>query len=189
MLLLAALPLAACSEATPETDGSIEIPIADLNPEQKAMFDLAKEAAGGLGKAMVGELTQTLSADGPVAAIEQCRLRAPEALAQASADMPGIHAIGRTSHRLRNPENSPPAWAAETVAAADGKPHAFTGEDDRLHVLLPIPIQPACLVCHGAPEVLPEALKAELLVNYPHDQATGFQPEDLRGWFWVEVNP
>ena len=38
-------------------------------------------------------------------------------------------------------------------------------------------------------EVLPEELKAELLVNYPHDQATGFQPDDLRGWFWVEVNP
>lgn len=178
----------ACSEPTSETSTWTEVAIADLDADQQAMFARAKETAGLVGKTLVGELTTKMGEEGPVAAIEHCRLRAPQALSEATSDVTGLR-IGRTSHKLRNPDNAAPSWASATVAAADGKPHAFAAPEGELHVLLPIPIQPACLVCHGAPEVLPEELKVELLANYPHDEATGFQAGDLRGWFWVEVAP
>lgn len=186
--IFTALLLGSCSEPETTVLRYTEVAIPDLDANQRLMLDRAKTAAGGIGKTLVGELTQKMGTDGPVAAIEHCRLRAPEALTAASADLAGIR-IGRTSHKLRNPSNAAPSWAEATVAGADGKPHAFAAPEGKLHVLLPIPIQPPCLVCHGAKETLSEELQQELLANYPHDQATGFQAEDLRGWFWVEVDP
>ncbi|MGB0953967.1 MAG: c-type heme family protein [Planctomycetota bacterium] len=166
--LLAVLPLAACSEPATTTSTWNEIPLADLDATQQSMFDRAKASAGSVVKTLVGELTAKMSAEGPVAAMEHCRLRAPEVMAETTSAMDGVR-IGRTSHKLRNPSNGAP--------------------EGELHVLLPIPIQPPCLVCHGDPETMTEDPQQELLANYPEDEATGFATEDLRGWFWVEVPP
>jgi hypothetical protein len=48
-------------------------------------------------------------ASGPADAIAACRTKAPEIAASISRD--GIR-VGRASHRLRNPKNVPPEWAA-----------------------------------------------------------------------------
>ena len=47
----------------------------------------------------------------------------------------------------------------------------------------PIVTQPLCLTCHG--DVQDPALAARIKDEYPEDEATGFQPGDLRGVFWV----
>jgi hypothetical protein len=46
---------------------------------------------------------------GPVEAIGACRVQAPEIAKALSKD--GIN-LGRSSHRLRNPANSPPEWVS-----------------------------------------------------------------------------
>ena len=189
LALVAALTLTGCSDGASEESSWQELAVADLEGEQAAMFQHAKDAASTLGKTMVAELTKRMAEDGPVAALEHCRLRAPEIRTEVASSLKGIQGIGRTSHKLRNAANTPPQWALRAVEAADGKPHAFAAPGGALHVLLPIPVQPTCLVCHGAGETMPEELKSELQLHYPHDQATGFQAGDLRGWFWVEVPP
>jgi hypothetical protein len=125
-------------------------------------------------------------ADGPVAAIDACRIRAPEIAAELSRD--GVR-MGRTSHRLRNPANAGPAWA--TVVLRDYLADNHSREpvrvelgDGRIGYVEPIVTQPLCLTCHG--DSLSPELQAALAAQYPDDRATGFAPGELRGVFWVE---
>ena len=95
--------------------------------------------------------------------------------------------IGRTSHKLRNPKNTAPEWAADAVAKPEPGMKVFTGPSGELGVLSPIELAPLCANCHGDPDKLAEGVMTAVSEKYPDDQATGFAPGDLRGWFWVEV--
>ena len=84
--------------------------------------------------------------------------------------------------------NRPPPWATDLVAQRVEQ-DTFLILDGKLAALLPIRVQSECLVCHGPQEdILPDVAEA-LAKHYPQDQATGFNKDDLRGWFWVEVPP
>lgn len=127
---------------------------------------------------------------GPVHAIQVCRSEAP-ALARQLGEEHHVQ-IGRTSHRLRNPANAPRAWAAGYVTAAGGKKAAESKAavvdlGDRVGVLRPIAVMPACTRCHGAVDGIDGDVRAELSRAYPSDQATGFAPGDLRGFMWAEI--
>ena len=135
------------------------------------------------------ELKQALVAgmqEGPLNAISVCKDQAPAIAASLSAD--GI-AMGRTSHRLRNPDNVAPEWVGPVLqsyrdVSSDRSPQLVTLPDDREGYVEPIVLQPLCVVCHGrslAPEVT-----AHIKEAYPQDEATGFEVGDLRGVFWVE---
>lgn len=125
------------------------------------------------------ELKEALVAgmqEGPATAIETCSNKAPEIAASLSVD--GV-IMGRSSHKLRNPENAPPDWlepVAESVLVDLG--------DGRYGYAEPIFIQPLCLTCHG--EELAPDIAARIEALYPDDQATGFREGDFRGVFWVE---
>ena len=54
-------------------------------------------------------------------------------------------------------------------------------------VALPIPMDAPCLVCHGAPEAIPDAVRSVLTERYPDDAATGYQAGELRGAIWAEA--
>ncbi len=98
--------------------------------------------------------------------------------------------MGRTSHRLRNPANAPPAWVEPLLAEYVDEPEAAAAravylEGDRIGYVEPIRAIHLCVSCHG-PNVDPELL-AEVRSLYPEDQATGFRVGDLRGLFWVTL--
>jgi len=95
--------------------------------------------------------------------------------------------VGRTSFRLRNPDNAPPDWAAPYVARHTSEEVWLAHPDGRLAGLLPIRLGERCLVCHGDASAVPPDVAARLKEAYPHDEATGFAEGDLRGWFWLEV--
>ncbi len=194
-LAAAALPLAlaACPPATqapgpstlaapaPETPAALTS--SALTPAEAARRERALAARDALAKRLLGALEARLAAEGPPAAIEACATLAP-ALAREVAAEHGL-AIGRTSWRLRSQANRPPAWAAPLL---EGRPEVEVLArlpGGALGVLLPIRVAPACTQCHGG-EVAPTVREA-LARRYPDDQATGFAPGDLRGWFWVEV--
>ena len=135
------------------------------------------------------DLKQALVAgmqEGPLNAISVCRDQAP-AIAE-SLSTAGVQ-MGRTSHRLRNPDNSAPEWVDTVLQTYLGEeqgraPTLVTLPNDRLGYVEPIATQPLCLACHGkslAPDVA-----AHIKEAYPEDQATGFEADDLRGVFWVE---
>ena len=135
--------------------------------------DLQKALKSGLAK-------------GPAEAIQVCRTEAPEIATALSVD--GVR-IGRSSHRLRNPDNTAPDWVGPIMRAylddpANREPRAVELEGNRWGYAEPIIVQPLCLNCHGsrlAPDVAAQV--AEL---YPEDRATGFEAGDLRGVFWLE---
>jgi hypothetical protein len=96
-------------------------------------------------------------------------------------------AIGRTSWRLRNQNNLPPAWANELVAERLAEPAYLVGPDGQLGALLPIRLAKNCETCHGPSGQIGPEIRQVLAEHYPADQATGFVEGELRGWFWVEI--
>ena len=106
-----------------------------------------------LKKALVAGMQQ-----GPANAINVCRDQAP--MIAASLATAGVR-IGRTSHRLRNPENAGPDWVDAVLQTYLGDtqnlaPQVVELPGDREGYVEPILTQPLCLACHGesvAPEV------------------------------------
>ena len=142
-----------------------------------------------LHDALRRELTHALAQGGPAFAIKACHIDVDGATRRLGAGF----LAGRTSDRLRNPANAPPAWAASLVAGSGVKRLApdtdgFVVDLDRsLGVLRPILHQRMCDSCHGPADRIDPAVQAMLAVRYPDDRATGFIEGQLRGWFWVEV--
>ena len=159
---------------------------ASLTEAQTTQRDQALAARDALMGKLKSRLMEVVSKDGFAAAISVCKEDAPR-LAREVSDEQGL-AIGRTSHRLRNSANQPPAWAESLVKNEVSKPTYLTSEKG-LAALLPIPTGPLCLNCHGTKEGIPADVLAALQEQYPADEATGFEEGDIRGWFWVEVGP
>lgn len=128
-------------------------------------------------------------AKGPVEAIAACRIRAPEIARTLSRD--GVR-MGRSSHRLRNPDNAAPDWVApildDFVADPESRaPVVATLPDRRIGYVEAIQTKALCLTCHGA--ALAPELSTRIDELYPEDRAVGFEVGDLRGVFWVEFPP
>ena len=170
-VVVAGLVLMACTPGTAQKQWAESARGAELLAPFKK--DLKQALVAGMQK-------------GPLDAISVCKDQAP-AIAE-SLSPEGIQ-MGRTSHRLRNPDNLAPEWVDTVLQTYLGEepgraPRLVTLPNDRLGYVEPIATQPLCLVCHGkslAPDVA-----AHIAEAYPEDQATGFAAGDLRGVFWVE---
>jgi hypothetical protein len=128
-----------------------------------------------------------MSEDGIEAAIVACQMKAPTIAGAAGSD--SIR-VGRTSHRLRNPENAPSDWVAPILESYLATPDDIGSRSVRIDAgrvgyVEPIRVMPMCLTCHGSE--IPSSVQSRLDELYPEDQATGFEEGDLRGLFWVEV--
>lgn len=126
--------------------------------------------------------------NGPESAIDACRLEAPEIKASVQLDWA---AMGRTSHKLRNPSNAPREWVEpllDEYTSVPGRqgPKVVQLTDGRIGYVEPIMVQPMCLTCHGA-SVAP-GVESLLNTHYPEDDARGFEAGDFRGLFWVEFD-
>lgn len=169
-------------------DGSTEWSQADLEslgPELEVQERRALEAAQAMGGRLLGELEAALDESGPVGAISVCHERAP-VIAQETGEEHGVR-IGRTSFKLRNPTNTPPSWAEPYVREEVDRKVLMTSSDGALGVLIPIRLKEPCVMCHGPEDFIAEEVHAVIEEHYPNDRATGFEPGELRGWFWVEV--
>jgi hypothetical protein len=144
----------------------------------------------GLHDALRRELAAGLTEGGPAFAVQSCHIDVIGVTARV-ARRPGVTA-GRTSDRLRSPNNRPPAWAAALVAAAAGRRARdidgyVVDLGDAVGVLRPIVHQPMCTPCHGPAQQIDSRVRAALAARYPTDRAVGFRDGDLRGWFWVRL--
>ncbi|MGB1092163.1 MAG: Tll0287-like domain-containing protein, partial [Oceanobacter sp.] len=157
------------------------------NPDQAA---LAKEAMQHI-KAFGGELKTAVKAGvmqgGPQNAILVCNQQAPAIADKHSADK---WSVGRTSMKLRNPDNAPTEWEAQVLRDFEAKltagadPKTLTArkiEDGQFHFMKAITVGSLCLNCHG--DKLEEPVALRLSELYPNDQATGYQLGQLRGAF------
>ena len=170
-----------------EADGEVDAEQAAFLQQSRAMV---KTFASGLK----GALQAAIEEGGPIHAIPVCHEQAPEISRELST--PSEWTIGRTSHRLRNPDNAPDDW--ESAGLEEFLARAAGGESlDKMErvalverdgvrayrYMRAIPVSEVCLTCHGA-DIEPE-LKAKIEAFYPEDRATDFALDELRGAFTV----
>lgn len=146
---------------------------------------VANEAQRQLGTQLVKKLGESIAEGGPAAGIDVCSKEAPQ-IAKAVGEANKVR-IGRTSHKLRNPNNNGPEWMSKVVEEKSESRRYFMGPDGTLGVATPIPLAEMCSQCHGPAENISQEVKDALAKTYPQDLATGFEVGEVRGWFWVEV--
>lgn len=156
-----------------------------LEKSDRQSLETARTAQKELGKTLKSELLNAVSEKSFSGAVDFCHSRAPE-IAQKVAQKHDVH-IGRTSHRLRNPDNAPPAWTREAVRRKEAREYVFEGPNNQVGFLKPIKLKGMCSNCHGPTDKLAPGVSDQLDEHYPEDEATGFEVGDLRGWFWVEA--
>ncbi|SIO08338.1 Protein of unknown function [Sulfurivirga caldicuralii] len=161
---------------------------ADVSALKEEGREIARQFLGTLKP----ELQKAMKSGGPVHAIDVCHKKAPQITAELSKKT-GWE-LKRTSTKVRNPNNAPDEWEKRVLAqfeqqkarGADVK-KLEVGEvvEENGHKVFryakAIPTGKVCVACHGAHVHAPvmEAIKT----YYPHDQATGFKPGDIRGMF------
>lgn len=149
----------------------------------------ARALTSALQQQLGAALKQAMTTGGPRAAIEVCQVQAPAIAAALSSDA----TVGRTSLRVRNPDNAPDAAAREVLAEFTTRIH--DGEQGRLEhfeqradgsarYMRAIITQPVCELCHGTS--LAPGIAEELALRYLRDAATGFRAGELRGAFIVD---
>jgi hypothetical protein len=155
----------------------------------------SEKATQALLTALMQRLTAAMGeAGGVVQAVRVCADEA-QTLTTEIAEKRGV-ALGRSSKRLRNPENAPPRWVAQWLDEHDEQPAAqvepMLGISERdgkrfARYVGPIGVQPLCLTCHGPAESIVSEVRAILAQRYPSDEATGYAVGDLRGAVWAEL--
>jgi len=147
-----------------------------------------------LAGALQTELVAAMQSGGPVAAVDVCNHQAFDITYNVSDAAEGWE-ISRSSHRLRNPANTPDEYTAAAMdvllsRAADGEtPQTLVtaeivedGDQRVFRMVKAIPTGEVCLTCHGSTEVSAE-VEAVIAEYYPEDAARGFALGDMRGVF------
>jgi len=177
---LIALALAGAALATPD-----EPP--------KAALDEARKAAAELVNGVRSELTKAIEASGPLRAIVVCKYTVPEIASSVSRKY-GAR-VTRVSLTPRNPALGwGDAWEQKVLMAfdervakgekAEGMEHFEVVAEPSgrfLRYMRVLPMQPACMHCHGPVEQISDSIRAQLEHDYPHDKATGVALGKVRG--------
>lgn len=176
-------------------DTSRPVPPSTL-PQERPQRDpeLAKSAAKELGQALQARLLEALARGGPATAIAACADDA-RSIADQIARKTGVN-VGRSSLRLRNPNNGGPDWVTAWLEVqgerqAEGVQPTLSIVETKAGKLArfisPIPVGGLCLTCHGPDDVIDPAVKKLLSERYPRDQARRYEAGDLRGAIWAEA--
>lgn len=172
---------------TAEVSSWATVAPSEMTDTQKLQQELCLAATNAMASELFSELTAALDTGDPTNGITVCGAKAPGIAHDVGAAF-GVK-IGRTSTKLRNPNNTAPDWAVATVTEGTGNPTYLTGPEGAFGALLPIRLKSECRICHGDPTEIDEGIQQALAEHYPEDQAIGFAEGDLRGWFWVEAPP
>jgi len=176
----------------------IAFALAAVAPAQAESVDeriaASQAAIQTFASTLQGHLMEAMQEGGPPKAIDVCRERAPEIAADISADTGW--SVGRTSLKLRNPDNAPDQWEravledfdarrAQGVPASELSRYEVVegGDEQVFRFMRAIPTGGLCLTCHGSE--LSGDIKHALERLYPADQAIGYSEGDVRGAFTI----
>ena len=106
--------------------------------------------------------------------------------------------IRRVGLRVRNPANAADDWEAEQLEKFDYlvnagydinvlEASAVVTENKQkwFRWIKPMPVGETCMVCHG--DGIPAEILKQLKQDYPEDNATGYQPSEMRGAYSVRI--
>lgn len=159
------------------------------SPEQESLTIQAREHATALGKQLTSTLQNAMKQGGPEEGVKVCHEAAMPIAQALSKD--GWQ-VGRTSLRVRNPENSPDDWEREQLtrfasalsASLPVGPLEATQWDEKTQTfryMKAIQTKAVCTRCHGVNIATP--VEAVIRQHYPQDNAIGFRQGELRGAF------
>lgn len=163
-----------------------------------ALKEETRAAAMPFMKALMEENKKAVQEGGPESAVKVCKDIAPKMASELSRQKGWK--VTRVSMKVRNPmlgttdeweqkalkkmeerlakgEKPETLEVAEIVKGSNGKTFRF---------MKGIVLQPGCVSCHGKAEELSDNVKASLAAEYPHDQATGYAPGQLRGGLSIQ---
>ena len=138
-----------------------------------ARIDASREAIKSFAGALQEQLMSATAVGGPTAAIEVCKIAAPD-IAEEASDVWELAALQDFEARKAAGEHPDTLDRAEFVVS---------GGQRTFRYLKAISTQPVCTLCHGA-GIAPE-VTARLAALYPDDQARGFEVGDIRGAFSI----
>lgn len=153
----------------------------------------ARAASDAFVQELGGALKREMHKGGPERAITVCRDLAPQIAGELSRA--NGWQVTRVGTRVRNPMlGQADDWEHKVLSdfearAARGEKYADMavgevvdiGGASHYRFMQAIPMQQACLTCHGSAEQIPAGVKARLASAYPHDRATGYRVGELRG--------
>ncbi|MDP2346078.1 MAG: DUF3365 domain-containing protein [Deltaproteobacteria bacterium] len=188
LVVIGCKPPAEANSAAPVPVLTAPTPVAPtLSPSSPVAPARAIAAAGALKGELKAALEDAMKVGGPVGAIDVCKDKGQSIAAAHTKE--GL-AVGRTSHKLRNPANAPRPWVQPLLdEMVKSDPTTLTArtialEGGRVGYVEPIVTGQLCLACH---EAITPVVQAKLAGTYPNDAATGFKLGELRGVVWVEM--
>ncbi len=159
-----------------------------------AQVDDSRATAAEFMQTLKQELQSGMQEGGPVNAISVCNLSAPGIASTYSVRKRWD--VGRTSLKLRNPNNAPDAWERSVLESFEERRtkgedtakmeyHEVVREDGekKLRYMKAIPTAKVCLVCHG--KEVDSTVRTRIDKLYPEDKATGYEVGDIRGAFTI----
>lgn len=160
---------------------------------RQAALEEARKAATELVTSVRGELLKAIEASGPLRAIVVCKYTVPE-IASAVSRKYGAR-VTRVSLTPRNPSLGwGDAWEQKVLMGfdervakgekADGMEHHEVVQEPAgkfMRYMRVLPMQPACLHCHGPADQISESIRSQLTHDYPFDRALGVALGKVRG--------
>jgi hypothetical protein len=152
----------------------------------------AKSLANDLKISLMKNLSEKIEKDGPAEAIPFCHANVKPIAKGAAKDRIPQFEFGRTSHKIRNKENTAQDWASQYLREFEGKKKDEIAKTSIIHLLdsgkrvylEPLYVEVKCLLCHG--ENVSKNVSDKIQKLYPQDQATGFKLGEFRGFIWVK---
>jgi len=152
----------------------------------------AQALATDLKISLMKNLSEKIAKDGPVEAVPFCHANVKPIAKGSAKDRISKFEFGRTSHKVRNIENTPQPWATEYLKEFEGTKKGDIKKTSIIHklengkrvYLEPLYVEAKCLLCHG--ENVSKNVNDKIQKLYPQDKATGFKLGEFRGFVWVK---
>ena len=159
----------------------------------REMTDEARKVADALVGMVRGELVKAIETSGPLRAVVVCKYTVPEITSSVSRKTGWK--VSRVSLRPRNPAlGGPDIWEQAVLASFDQRQQRGEKAEalERAEVVTEptgryfrymkaLPVGQLCLSCHGGPENLTDAVRAQLASEYPFDRAITYKLGEVRG--------
>lgn len=152
----------------------------------------ARSLASDLKLSLMKNLSEKIAQDGVVAAVPFCHENVKRMAKAAAQGRATKYEFGRTSHKIRNKNNTPQAWAIKYLDRFAGTKKGDISEKSIIHKLKnskriylePLYVEAKCLLCHG--EGVSKNVQSKIHDLYPNDKAIGFKLGEFRGFIWVK---
>lgn len=172
---------------------SLSATAASSDDVPRPALDDARKAATELVSAIRSELLKAIETSGPLRALVVCKYTVPEVSSMVSRKY-GAR-ITRVSLTPRNHAlGGGDAWEQKVLMSfddrvargerADGMEHAEVVQEPVgrfVRYMRVLPMQPACMHCHGPADQISESIRQQLAHEYPFDKAIGVPLGKVRG--------